>query len=272
MAETEEKQTYYGNCHCGAFKFSVALAPIKKAARCNCSICSRKGYLFAVPEKASDFKVEAGEDVLKTYAFGNGVAEHKFCPTCGSGIMVEAPKLDFLVVNINTLKHGSVDVDKLEISTTDRAKVEPVYQPFVLTEDQKPEIPEGQKLYTGSCHCQAIKYTVVSEELKEVRTCNCSFCSRNADMWIYPPIPSVNMLGTEDKLTNYLFGPERSYHGFCGVCGVDVVNRVDLHPKFKAPVRPINVRTMDNIVLEDLKIDKADGWSLNTGPYKAYDV
>lgn len=91
-------------------------------------------------------------------------------------------------------------------------------------------------------------------------------------MWIYPPIASVNLLGTEDKLTNYLFGPQRAYHGFCGVCGVDVVNRVDLHPKFKAPVRPINVRTMDNVELDDLKIDKADGWSLNTGPYKAYDV
>jgi hypothetical protein len=75
-------------------------------------------------------------------------------------------------------KHGSVDVDNLEISTTDRAKVEPVYQPFVLPEDQRPHVPDGQKLYTGSCHCQAITYTVVSEEIKEVRTCNCSFCSR----------------------------------------------------------------------------------------------
>jgi hypothetical protein len=37
----------------------------------------KKGYLFAVPEKPSDFKVEAGERVLKTYSFGNGVAEHK---------------------------------------------------------------------------------------------------------------------------------------------------------------------------------------------------
>jgi hypothetical protein len=91
-------------------------------------------------------------------------------------------------------------------------------------------------------------------------------------MWIYPPIHSVNLLGTEDKLTDYLFGPKRAYHGFCGVCGVDVVNRVDLHPIFKAPVRPINVRTVDNIVLEELKIEKVDGWAMNTGPYKTYDV
>ncbi|KAI4761150.1 hypothetical protein E4T52_01873 [Aureobasidium sp. EXF-3400] len=272
MSETEGKQTYYGNCHCGAFKYSIALAPIKKASVCNCSICSRKGYLFARPEEPSDFKVEAGEGTLKTYTFGNGVAEHKFCPTCGSGILVEAPKLNFLVVNINTFKHGSVDIESLEISTTDRANIEPVYRPFVLSPDQTPEVPQGQKLYTGSCHCQAIKYTLVCEEIKEFRTCNCSFCFRNADMWIYPPIPSVNLLGTEEKLTDYLFGLKRAFHGFCGTCGVDVVNRVDLHHIFKAPVRPVNVRTINNIVLEDLKIEKVDGWSRNTAPYKPYEV
>ncbi|KAI5249050.1 hypothetical protein E4T42_05451 [Aureobasidium subglaciale] len=288
MSETkEDKQVYYGNCHCGAFKFSVALAPIKKAARCNCSICSRKGYLFAVPESANDFKIEVGEDVLKTYSFGSGIAEHKycrrynrdthnnvskFCPICGTGVFVSAPKMNFLGVNMNTFKHGSVDIDNLEISTTNQANAEPKYQPFSLPEDQKPSVPEGQKLYTGSCHCQAIKYTAVSEEIDEVRTCNCSFCSRNADMWIYPPIASVDLLGTEEKLTDYLFGPKRAYHGFCGACGVDVVNRVDLHPVFKAPVRPINVRTMDGLDLESLKVDKADGWAMNTGPYKAYDV
>jgi hypothetical protein len=75
-------------------------------------------------------------------------------------------------------KHGSVDIESLEISTTDRAKVEPIYYPFTLTSEQTPEVPQGQKLYTGSCHCQAITYTVVCEEIKEVRTCNCSFCSR----------------------------------------------------------------------------------------------
>lgn len=97
-------------------------------------------------------------------------------------------------------------------------------------------------------------------------------CIQNADMWIYPPIASVNMLDTEKNLTNYLFHPKRAYHGFCSVCGVDVVNRVDLHPTFKAPVRPINVRTIDGLKLDGLDIDKADGWSMESGPYKAYDI
>lgn len=55
-----------------------------KSTTANCSLLSpesltsyQKGYLFAVPEKPSDFKVKAGEGVLKTYSFGNGIAEHK---------------------------------------------------------------------------------------------------------------------------------------------------------------------------------------------------
>lgn len=91
-------------------------------------------------------------------------------------------------------------------------------------------------------------------------------------MWIYPPLSSVSLLGTEENLTNYLFGPKRAYHGFCGVCGVDVVNRVDLHPEFKVDIRPINVRTMDGIVLDELEIEQADGWSYNKPPYQPYEV
>ena len=33
--------TYHGNCHCGAFKFSVQLPELKEAHACNCSICSK---------------------------------------------------------------------------------------------------------------------------------------------------------------------------------------------------------------------------------------
>lgn len=37
----------------------------------------QKGYLFVKPEKPSDFRIEAGEDVLRTYTFGNELAGHK---------------------------------------------------------------------------------------------------------------------------------------------------------------------------------------------------
>ena len=40
MAE-QVLQTYHGNCHCGAFIFSVQLPDLKRVFACNCSICSK---------------------------------------------------------------------------------------------------------------------------------------------------------------------------------------------------------------------------------------
>ena len=35
-----------GSCHCGNIKFEVN-AKLKELRRCNCSICSRKGFVMA---------------------------------------------------------------------------------------------------------------------------------------------------------------------------------------------------------------------------------
>ncbi len=39
--QAPELKEYHGNCHCGNFRFSVKLAPLKQVMACNCSICSR---------------------------------------------------------------------------------------------------------------------------------------------------------------------------------------------------------------------------------------
>lgn len=40
MAE-QVLETYHGNCHCGAFKFSVRLPELKEVFKCDCSICTK---------------------------------------------------------------------------------------------------------------------------------------------------------------------------------------------------------------------------------------
>jgi hypothetical protein len=77
MAEaTPELKTYYGNCHCGAFKFNVKLPELKSVLECNCSICSRKGYQWVFPS-AGNFIIEKGEGTLKDYEFGPCSMAHK---------------------------------------------------------------------------------------------------------------------------------------------------------------------------------------------------
>jgi hypothetical protein len=71
---------------------------------CNCSICTRKGYLHWNVPRAS-FRLLAGDDALATYRFWSGVAQHHFCRHCGvasfsvprshpDGLDVHAPCLD----------------------------------------------------------------------------------------------------------------------------------------------------------------------------------
>jgi hypothetical protein len=71
-----------GGCHCGAVRFEAALPDEVEAQDCNCSMCSKTGFIhIIVPE--SRFRLLAGADELSSYAFNTGVARHLFCRVCG---------------------------------------------------------------------------------------------------------------------------------------------------------------------------------------------
>ncbi|KAK5991170.1 hypothetical protein PT974_09448 [Cladobotryum mycophilum] len=63
--------TYSGNCHCGAVKFTLTLPDIRRGTimRCNCSICTKKGYQSVYP-KRSEVTFVSGFEGMKTYRFG----------------------------------------------------------------------------------------------------------------------------------------------------------------------------------------------------------
>ena len=72
-----------GGCHCGAVRFVARLPkPPVPALDCNCSICSMTGFLHIIVPHA-DFTLESGADMLTSYRFGSGAAEHLFCSRCG---------------------------------------------------------------------------------------------------------------------------------------------------------------------------------------------
>lgn len=73
---------YKGSCHCGAVIFEVEAPENIEVEDCNCSICSKSGFLHLIVPK-SKFKISSGKDKLETYTFNTGVAKHTFCKTCG---------------------------------------------------------------------------------------------------------------------------------------------------------------------------------------------
>lgn len=73
---------YQGSCHCKAITFEVEAPEHIEADYCNCSICSKSGYLhLIVPLKK--FRLLTGKDAMATYSFGSGIAQHTFCRVCG---------------------------------------------------------------------------------------------------------------------------------------------------------------------------------------------
>lgn len=73
--------TYKGSCHCGRIAFEVE-GNVEQAIECNCSHCSRKGYLlWFVPREK--LRLATPESNMSRYTFNKHVIHHHFCPQCG---------------------------------------------------------------------------------------------------------------------------------------------------------------------------------------------
>jgi len=82
MTARKVKSWKKGGCHCGAVTFEVRTAGEIEVVNCNCSMCSKAGYLHLMVPKV-DFRILTGEDKLTTYRFNTGTAKHTFCSICG---------------------------------------------------------------------------------------------------------------------------------------------------------------------------------------------
>ncbi len=72
---------YKGSCHCGKVTYEVS-GEFEEAMACNCSICSRAGWLLCfVPE--AQFRLLSGDNETTDYQFGKKHIHHPFCSTCG---------------------------------------------------------------------------------------------------------------------------------------------------------------------------------------------
>ena len=77
-----EVHSHAGSCHCGAVKFEVTVPGKIKVLECNCSICSKTGFLHLIVP-SSRFRIIEGSGMLTTYTFNTGTAKHTFCKICG---------------------------------------------------------------------------------------------------------------------------------------------------------------------------------------------
>ena len=94
---------HQGSCHCGAVAFEVDAPERFVALRCNCSVCTKSGFLHLIVP-ITRFRLLRGEEHLATYTFNTGVAQHYFCRTCGmKPFYVPRSNPDGMDVNVNCL-------------------------------------------------------------------------------------------------------------------------------------------------------------------------
>jgi len=100
--------THKGGCHCGRVRFEVVARARITVSECNCSICSKSGYLHLVVP-AARFKLLSGGDSLSTYTFNTRTAKHLFCSVCGiKSFYVPRSHPDGFSVNARCLDPGTV--------------------------------------------------------------------------------------------------------------------------------------------------------------------
>ena len=94
---------YRGSCHCGAVKFVIEAPEILEVERCNCSICTKSGFLHLILP-LSKFTLLSDKNALSTYTFNTGVAKHTFCSRCGiKPFYTPRSNPDGIDINVNCL-------------------------------------------------------------------------------------------------------------------------------------------------------------------------
>jgi hypothetical protein len=89
-------------------RFEV-LAPARvRVSECNCSVCSKSGYLHLIVP-AARFKLLDGQQSLTAYSFNTHTAKHLFCSCCGiKSFYVPRSHPDGFSVNARCIDPGTI--------------------------------------------------------------------------------------------------------------------------------------------------------------------
>lgn len=234
------------NCHCGAVIFTVRLPPLSSLefGACNCSICTRNGYIMAYASIA-DVEYHTGADNLSEFRFAREVGVHKFCKTCGSSICGEMKVGDVEMVAINVsisfsrnLTRGwliimdskvrlfqDIDLKTLKLQHSDRKQYGGGYEypKFPIDSGITPSDPTLVP-YQGNCQCKAVTYTAYLPSLheNEVNECTCSICITNGYILAYSKPSDVVFHTGRENLVRYTFKRHLVPHHFCKSCGSSI--------------------------------------------------
>ena len=108
--------SYAGGCHCGDVRFEVT-GKIEEVSVCNCSICTKTGYLHWEVDPAA-FRLLTPEAPIGSYQFGTMTSKNLFCRRCGiSAFRRSRSSPDCIDINVRCLE--GVDAESLPVTHFD---------------------------------------------------------------------------------------------------------------------------------------------------------
>lgn len=116
------------------------------------------------------------------------------------------------------------------------------------------------RTYLGGCQCAKVRYEV-QMDIGEVLACNCSRCGRLGSLLAFAPATQFKLLSGDADLTIFEFNQHKIQHQFCSTCGIQSF-AIGTHPKTGAKMAAINVRCLDDVDVDALKVKKVNGKSL----------
>ncbi|KAI1344028.1 glutathione-dependent formaldehyde-activating enzyme [Xylariaceae sp. FL0016] len=126
----EASGTYECGCHCGYIKFAMTLSPPLpeyKVLECNCSACTRFGYLLVYPEATQVKWHNDGRARCARYQFNTKKKDQMFCPKCGASLGIDFREcVPTHTYGVNARTIYGVKLDELQYEKFDgMAKVKP---------------------------------------------------------------------------------------------------------------------------------------------------
>ena len=120
------------------------------------------------------------------------------------------------------------------------------------------ERTSGPTKHTGGCHCGAVRYEVTIDLSKGAGRCNCSICTKIAQVGAMVKPEAFAVTAGADALSSYDWGSGVSSRRFCARCGVHVFGSGALEELGGAFVS-VNANTLDDVDPWQLDVHYWDG-------------
>ena len=137
--------------------------------------------------------------------------------------------------------------------------------PFISSTNRKMSASgaEHKVVYSGGCHCGAVRFEIRAPSTISVLDCNCTICTKSGFLHLIVDAGDFTLTSGEDVLTTYTFNTQSARHLFCVRCGIKSFYIPRSHPHGYS----VNARCLDPGSYSRMDIEPFDGanWESSIG-------